>query len=244
MINNEEWVRYRAAIPTSIKNGEIVHEIPFGAIKRPEGEYPAQNWIDYSDGTKGVALLNQGLPGNNVVNGIMMLSLLKCTTYIEYPEIGGYEKGILADGGFEKGKKHQFNYALLPHKKDWREAKLYRRGWEFNNPLIAKKAKLHSGELSPKHSFLKISKDNVVVTAFKKSGNELVIRLYEAEGKRMEKVELRLNWRIDTCFETDLIERNKTRIKTDGNSLCFGIEPFEIKTFRLKVLKKWENSSK
>ena len=237
LMNSEEWVRYRAAIPTSIKNGEIVHEIPFGAIKRPEGEYPAQNWIDYSDGTKGVALLNQGLPGNNVVNGIMMLSILKCTTYIEYPEIGGYKKGIPADGGFEKGKKHHFNYSIVPHKKDWREAKLYRRGWEFNNPLLVKKVKIHSGELPSRHGFLKVSKDNVVVTAFKKSGNDLVVRLYEAEGKGAEKVELWLNWRIDICFETDLIEKNKSRIKTDGNSLCFNMEPFEIKTFRLKVLK-------
>lgn len=237
LINNEEWVRYRAAIPTSITNGGIVHEIPFGAVRRPEGEHPAQNWIDYSDGTKGVALLNQGLPGNNIVNGIMMLSLLKCTTYIEYPEIGGYEKGIPADGGFEKGKKHHFNYSIVPHKKDWREAKLYRRGWEFNNPLLVKKAGLHPGELPSKHSFLRLSKDNVVVTAFKKSGNDLAIRLYEAEGKRIEKVELWLKWRIDICFETDLIERNKKRIRAEGNSLCFGIEPFEIKTFRLKVLK-------
>lgn len=237
LINSEEWVRYRVAIPTSIKNGEIVYEIPFGAIKRSEGEYPAQNWIDYSDKARGIALLNQGLPGNNVVNGIMMLSLLKCTTYIEYGEVGGYEKGIPADGGFEKGKKHHFNYSIVPHKKDWREAKLYRRGWEFNNPLLVKKAKIHPGELSSRHSFLKVSKDNVVVTAFKKSGNDLVIRLYEAEGKSTENVELRLDWRVDICFETDLIERNKSRIKTDGNSLCFSMESFEIKTFRLKVLK-------
>ena len=84
---------------------------------------------------------------------------------------------------------------------------------------------------------MKVSKDNVVVTAFKKSGNDLVIRLYEAEGKSTENAELRLDWRVDICFETDLIERNKSRIKTDGNSICFSMESFEIKTFRLKVLK-------
>ena len=217
---------------------DVYSTIPFSAIKRSEEEYPTQNWIDYSDGTKGVALLNQGLPGNNVVNGIMMLALLKCTTYVEYGEVGGYEKGIPVDGGFEKGKRHHFNYSIVPHKNDWREAKLYRRGWEFNNPLLVKKAKLHSSGLPPRHSFLKVSKNNVVVTAFRGSGNDLVIRLYEAEGKRIEKVELRLNWKIDTCFETDLIERNKKRIKVEGNSLCFNMEPFEIKTFRLKVLKE------
>jgi len=61
----------------------------------------------------------------------------------------------------------------------------------LRNYLLVRKAKLHSGELPSNHSFLKISKDNVVVTAFKKSGNDVVIRLYEAEGKRIEKLNLR-----------------------------------------------------
>ncbi|HET6487210.1 MAG TPA: glycoside hydrolase family 38 C-terminal domain-containing protein, partial [Spirochaetia bacterium] len=47
VLNNDERVRYRAVFPTSIRGGEIAHEIPFGAIDRPEGEYPAQTWMDY-----------------------------------------------------------------------------------------------------------------------------------------------------------------------------------------------------
>ncbi len=48
LVNNDEKVRYRVAFPTSITGGAITYEIPFGAIPRPEGEFPAQNWIDYS----------------------------------------------------------------------------------------------------------------------------------------------------------------------------------------------------
>ena len=42
LVNGDERVRYRAVLPTSIQEGTITYEIPFGAIERPEGEYPAE----------------------------------------------------------------------------------------------------------------------------------------------------------------------------------------------------------
>ena len=79
LLNNEKWVRYRAIFPTTLTGGTITHEIPFGAIERPEQELPAQNWIDYGDGRHGLGLLNRGLPGNNVDEGVMMLSLCRAS---------------------------------------------------------------------------------------------------------------------------------------------------------------------
>ena len=41
--NQDKLVRYRVLFPTSIPKGRSVHEIPFGAIERPDGiEMPAQ----------------------------------------------------------------------------------------------------------------------------------------------------------------------------------------------------------
>ena len=74
LVNQEEFVRYRVVFPTSITKGNVTGEIAFGAIERPERrEYPAQNWTDWSDGSKGLVLLNRALPGNNVASGEMML---------------------------------------------------------------------------------------------------------------------------------------------------------------------------
>ena len=120
ILNNDEWVRYRVLFPTTIAGGTVTHEIPFGAIERPEREFPAQNWIDYSDGQHGVALLNRGLPGNNVDNSVMMLSLARATQIVSYGG-GGYEPGIGSASGQEKGKRLAFDYALVPHDGDWRE---------------------------------------------------------------------------------------------------------------------------
>jgi alpha-mannosidase len=37
LVNEEEFVRYRVVLPTSIRNGTAMHEIPFGAVQRRDG---------------------------------------------------------------------------------------------------------------------------------------------------------------------------------------------------------------
>ena len=37
IVNQEQFTRYRALFPTSIRDGRSVHEIPFGAVERPAG---------------------------------------------------------------------------------------------------------------------------------------------------------------------------------------------------------------
>jgi alpha-mannosidase len=59
LLNHDKWVRYQALFPTAVQGGRNVHEIPFGALERPDGvEFPAQHWVDRSDERGGVALLN------------------------------------------------------------------------------------------------------------------------------------------------------------------------------------------
>ena len=57
IVNQEKSVRYRVLFPTSIREGTSYHEIPFGVIQRPAGmELPAQNWVDWGNAERGVAL--------------------------------------------------------------------------------------------------------------------------------------------------------------------------------------------
>ena len=100
ILNNEKFVRYQVLFPTTVKNGKIIHEIPFGSIERPNGiEFPAQNWADYSDGEKGLAVLNRGLPGNLTSDSTMMLSLMRSARIASYGYGGGYERGMSSDTG-------------------------------------------------------------------------------------------------------------------------------------------------
>ncbi len=228
LINADEWVRYRIVFPTSINNGRVFNEIPFGAVERGDWESPSQNWVDYADGSKGVTFLNKGIPGSSVVDGIFMLSVLKCTGIKQY---GAREVLHETIGAMEKNIEHTFEYAVMPHRGDWKTINPTRRGMEFNNPLIVFKAEKHEGDLGSEGSFIEVSPENIVVTAVKKSDdNAVIIRLYETSGEPSNG-RIKLFKEIREAFETDLLENRLTKLDNAKNTLEFRIGKFEIKTF-------------
>lgn len=237
VLNREKFVRYRVLFPTSITQGRRTDEIPFGAISRPDGiEFPAQNWIDYSDGEKGLALLNRGLPGNNVADGVMMLSLMRSTHIGGYGYQGGYEPGMTSDTGFEMGKELAFEYALVPHRGDWRVAGVHREGLAFNHPLIAMTADLHPGVLPKRWGFLDVTGSNVVVSALKPGAEgQAVLRIYEATGQPARDTKIRFSARVTAAEEVNLMEDAGRKLKLRNNIVQLGLRPFEIKTIKFKL---------
>ncbi|MFQ6096483.1 MAG: glycoside hydrolase family 38 C-terminal domain-containing protein, partial [Armatimonadota bacterium] len=221
LVNEDEWVRYRIAFPTPLREGEIWREIPFGAVEQPEGEFPAQNWLDYSDGTRGLALLNRGLPGGNVTDGVLMLSVLKCTAI----------RGEPTEGAFEKGRRHRFEYALLPHPGDWRDALVWRAGMELNNPLIVRKVVGGSGELGSSGGFAETRPAGVVLSAIKPVGGATLVRVYEARGRRA-RGSVTFGQQIAAARSADLLgEPERQKVFFAERRLEFHLRPFEIKTF-------------
>lgn len=234
ILNQERSVRYRVLFPTSIRAGESYHEIPFGAIQRPAGiELPAQNWADYGDGKRGLAVLNRGLPGNNVAEGTMLLSLARSARIQAYGYGGGYEPGMSSDSGLELGREFTFDYALVPHTGDWRQAGVYRDGLEFNHPLLARTAAAHSGELPSRWGLLEIAPQNVVVSALKPGAEgTAVLRVYEATGQPVA-VTLRFSAPVDAAEEVNLMEDAGSKLAVADNGLQFDLRAFEIKTIKL-----------
>jgi alpha-mannosidase len=235
--NQDKFVRYQVLFPTSIRDGRSVHEIPFGASQRPCGiEFPAQNWVDYGDGKHGLTLLNRGLPGNLVTDGTMMLSLLRSTQIVAYGFGGGYEPGMSSDSGFELGKPRVFDYAIVPHQGDWREAESFRRGLEFNNPLLVQKTPSHPGSLPKRWGLLEVSHANVVLSACKPGPQgSTIVRVYEAAGKPTPGVTIRLSAEVTQAQETNLLEDPTGKLDAAGGTLRFDMRPFEIRTLRLEL---------
>jgi alpha-mannosidase len=237
LVNQEEFVRYRALFPTTIRNGKAIHEIPFGAIERPERqEFPAQNWIDYSDGAHGVSLINEGMPGNNVTDGKLMLSLMRSTRLISYGFIGGYEPGVGSDTGLGIGKKYMLNYSVIPHNGDWRSARPWRAGFEFNNPLLVQTVAPHAGDLPARWGLVEVPSGNVVVSALKPAKDgEAVLRVYEAAGQ--PGLGIRANWHVilDEVHEANLIEDLGGRVTAGREGFQFDLKPYEIKTFKVRL---------
>ena len=235
ILNNDKFVRYRAMFPTSIEEGTATHEIPFGAIERPEDiEFPAQNWVDYGDGARGVALLNRGLPGNATPGGTLLLSLLRSTQIVAYGFGGGYERGMTSDTGFELDKELTFDYALVPHAGDWREAEVYREGQAFNAPLMAVTAAPHEGALPAEWGYLDVEPGNVLVSTLKASAGGLAaLRVYEAAGVETPGVRVRLPEGTARVEEANLVEDAGEELRIVEGAVEFDLGPYEIKTLRL-----------
>jgi len=237
LMNNEKYVRYQVLFPTSVQDGHYAQEIPFGAVERPQGiEFPAQQWVDYSDGQRGVALLNAGLPGNLVSENTLMLSLLRSHNLGAYGFGGGYEPGMSSESGFELGQTRTFHYALVPHAGDWQKAGVYREGLAFNHPFLVHKAAVHSGTLPARWGLLEISPSNVVLTAVRPGpGQTTILRVYEASGQSTPGVQIALHARITAASEANLLEDPGQKLRVQNDTVHFALHPFEIKTIQLEL---------
>ena len=237
LVNESKFVRYQAMFQTTIKNGHSTQSIPFGALDRLEGiEFPAQDWVDYSDGSRGVALLNVGLPGNLVSDGVMLISLLRAQTLGAYGYGGKSEPGMGSETGFELGQSRTLQYSLEPHTGDWRQAQVWREGMEINNPLICRKVTVHRGLLPPNWGLLELSAPNVVVTSIAPGRDgAMLVRLYEAAGKPATNIAMMLASPIASATEVNLMEDPIVELKQEGKNLRFDLSPFQIKTLSLHL---------
>jgi alpha-mannosidase len=240
LVNNEKYVRYQVLFPTTIVQGKSTHEIPFGAIERPEAiEFPAQNWVDHGDGRRGLALLNIGLPGNLVTGGTMMISLLRAHTLGAYGFGGGYEPGMSSESGFQLGQERVARYAMVPHAGDWREAGVFRDGFEFNHPLICRKVLPHAGSLPARWGLLEVSSPNVVVSALKPARDgDAVLRVYEAAGQPAPGVKITLHAKVASARVANLLEDPEAELKVEGDAMTVDLRPFEIKTIRVRLVQE------
>ncbi|MGQ9597565.1 MAG: alpha-mannosidase [Thermoproteota archaeon] len=216
--------RIRVCFPVNVREGSIRHEIPFGHIERPEGEYPVQNWVDYSDAEKGLCIINCGLPGNNVINDVATISLLRSVAF-EY-------KGV-SEKGYEEKVPHSFKYSLIPFKKEDPEYLPWNHAAEPNSPLIARVVSKSSGGLPPKHGFIKVEPDNVVLSSLTRDGDHFLVRVYEAKGsKTICRMETSLPFK--GAVEVNCLNRETGgKIEVFHNTVKFEINAFEIKTIRL-----------
>ena len=238
IVNMEPSVRYRVLFPTTIHDGTNTQEIAFGAVERPlHQEFPAQNWADYSSGGRGLAVLNRGLPGNNVTDDTMMVSLLRSTRLEVYgADDSGFDpaKASESDTALELGKRIAHDYALVPHVGSWQDAQIFRAGLEFNNPLVARNIDSHAGAMPKQWALLEISTPDVVVSALKPSRDgEIALRVYEATGHPVQHAEVHFALPLTSAREANLIEDPGRELQSQGNTISFNLHPYEIKTFRL-----------
>ena len=224
---NIEAPMLKASFTPILGSTKAIFEIPFGSIERvADGrEFPALNWVDISDKGYGLSILSDTKYGFDIKGNTICITLIRTSSE--------------ADPDPDRGE-HSFTYSAYPHKGDFKVADSVRKGYEINHKLIAYFMEETGGnDLPIKKSFIGIDSPEVILTCFKKAENsdDLILRVYESKGKKV-KTTVSFGFDIKKIQEVDLIENpiNGKDIIFDKD-LTFTIDPFEIKTFRLKFKK-------
>ena len=165
----ETHVLVKAAFPLTVESDYATSEIACGAIERPtkpqtaaekaKWETSALKWVDLTEEKQyGVSLLNDCKYGYDIKPNQLRITLLRSPVW--------------PDPNSDKGK-HQFTYAVYPHKGSWKQAKTVHHSYELNIPLQVIEIELEKQEntyLSPVGSFIDLSAENLILMAIKKHG--------------------------------------------------------------------------
>jgi len=217
--NDIHWM-IKVAFPLNFEDPEVTYNTAYGSIVRPQDgqEVSAQKWVDMSEEGYGVSLLNNSRYGHDVEENTVRMSILRSPT----------EPARNTDEGI-----HEVGYSIYPHSGDWREALVFRRGYELNYPLITLVEDNHPGELPPVFSFMKVEPENVIVEVLKKAyeSDEFIMRLYETHGESCT-ASIKLPCEIKEAYGTDLLERETGEVEFEDKVLKADVGAYEIKTLK------------
>ena len=209
---------------TKVVGAEAMEDRVKSGSERDEPDRPMQMWLDFSDGEKGLAFLNNGKYGYDSTEEQVRLTLMRAP-FIRDGEVAGL-------GPFE------FSYALLPHAGTWREAGLPELGYSFNRPLVACPSWSHAGSIAPHSSLFSLSDQSVMITAAKKAerSNAVVLRLYESRGvgKELTLSSRRSVRRATEANGLEMAAESDGVTKATAHDIRVSMRAFEVKTVLLE----------
>jgi len=126
-----------------------------------------QNFIDMSDGKRGLAVMSKGMRQYTVWDDprrTVAMTLLR--TYGEYyvttnSNLTPDEKAMYP--GKHLPGEIEFNYSVYPHAGDWREGDVMTETYDFRTPIRAIQGPAKEGELPARQFFFKIEPEGKVM---------------------------------------------------------------------------------
>lgn len=236
-IRNEiDWKEHNILVktlfPMDIHSHEAVFDIQYGNVRRDTHsntswdfarfEVCHHKWLDISEDDYGISFLNDCKYGVSVSDSVVGLSMLKSAVYPN-PD---------ADK-----EHHSFVYSIMPHSGTWQNSGTVEQSYSINNPLTALCKENDEGSMPTEFAFVSCDHNHVVIESIKKAedSDHIIVRVFENNNKRTN-AKLTFAKDISTAMECNLLERNDQDMISDGNSIEFNIKPYEIKTFKIKLV--------
>lgn len=214
----------RVAFDADVTAAEASYEIQYGTVRRPTHrntswdrarfETVGHRFVDLSEPTHGVALLNNGKYGHKIFDRTIDLNLLRAPTSPD-PE---------ADRG-----DHEIIFSLLPHLGALEASAVYAEAAQLNQPLAA-----FPGRAGVVTFPCRLSDDAAILSVLKKAEGEeaWIVRLYEPRGRRAT-TRLILADPGRRVQNADLLERPLGELPVRDGAVALEFDPFEIKTLML-----------
>ena len=239
---------FRVYFPLAYE-GEVTVDVPFGVEPRDvtkeaydtcverkrENVFYGSNWADYCAGGHGCALMiepgQQGFchfPEQRLLGHTFLKTIVHPTQGWERFETRTREA---------KGRQH-FRWALYPHAGDWASAAVDREALEFRTPMrwYWKWAPTSDPRLPAADGFLACSADNVALSSLYRERDTVVLRVHETRGVQTDNVAITLPFSPASAAKTDcLLQALPDGVGVDGDTIRFGLGPWEIATFALPV---------
>ena len=229
---HERRTLLRALFPLAIHASAATFETSYGAVQRPthrntswdaaKFEVPAQRWADLSEPDYGVSLLNDGRYGHSALGDTLGLTLLRSSI----------DPDPLADVG-----RHEFTYAIFPHRGDWTSGGTVNEAIGLNSPLVARLTSAtptaSRREINPQ-PWLDV--DGLTVGSLKlaEGSDDIIVRLYDPYGRR-GMAHVRAHFPLTGAEFVNLLEEDPDLLDVAPHgTIAFAYRPFQILTLRLR----------
>ena len=225
----ETHVVLKGDYPVDVNAVKATFDIQFGNLERSttenttwdfaQFEVSMHKWVDLSDNSFGVSVINDCKYGCTVKNGHIMPTLLRCQT---------------RPNDVQDREYHEFTFSIYPHADHVSKSDVIKEAFNVNYPAYAVFAKANNGTLSDVYSFISGNKENIVIETVKEAedGNGIIVRAYESWNSKTD-VEFTFCDDIKNAVECNLIEDGADKVEFNGKTLKTQFKPFEIKTFRV-----------
>ena len=239
--NEIEWRSLRTMAKNifsfTVSNENALFDLGLGAIKRGNMseklfEVPAQKWADITDEKNdfGVSVISECKYGWDKFNNNTLRLTVLHTPKRNY-RIDSMQS--MMDLGLNR-----YSYAILSHSGE-AGAQTQLEARKFVTPMSAYVCKKHNGFLSDEYSFCSVSTNDVIIRAIKKAedSDEIIVRLNEGTNKHIEDYKITLGEGIESAREIFASEEYKAPASVLNGFLTTSFEPYEIKSFALKLKK-------
>ncbi len=189
-------------------------------VEDPRPEVPQRAFTDVSNGKIGLMIANRGLPEVEVIkvdddaHTEIALTLLRSVGWLsrdDMPMRQGHAGPAFETPGGQVPGKRTYDYAIIPHKGNWREA--YQQAYAFETSLRVIKTGLHEGEIPVQGAFISHSPAEFIISAVKEteSGKGWIVRGYNISDETIQ-LNLRSMRRFANIMQVNLAEEEITTL--------------------------------